>query len=216
VIGSLEEYVQQVGRAGRDGSRAFCHTLLADDHFLLLRSLAHGDAVDVSQVLGLLIDIFLPPNREWCAASNAPSRGPRVVSVDTWAMGNKHNLRPSVAETLLHYLQSQGLARVSELRDDNRGGGSYPRARSANAKRTFVCDVVSVPRDLRGLASAMATQTQLLEARAVDRLDAGACVVACGWGMGGGRKAFLKRCVGVGWGGGVCAGVCVCGAKRMG
>jgi len=51
---SMEEYVQQIGRAGRDGSEASCYVFLDAGDFRLLRSLAHTAVVDSRAVAGLL------------------------------------------------------------------------------------------------------------------------------------------------------------------
>lgn len=49
---SIEDYVQQCGRAGRDGHRAHCHAFLdsGGDDVRHLHSLVASDVVDVSQV----------------------------------------------------------------------------------------------------------------------------------------------------------------------
>ena len=52
--------LRQVGRAGRDGTEAQCHTFIDDDEFLKLRSLTFSDGVDESDLLRLLKLIFLP------------------------------------------------------------------------------------------------------------------------------------------------------------
>jgi ATP-dependent DNA helicase Q4 len=41
VPGSMEEYVQEIGRAGRDGRLSYCHLFYDNDTYLKLRSLAH-------------------------------------------------------------------------------------------------------------------------------------------------------------------------------
>ena len=42
---SIEAYVQEVGRAGRDGRDAYCHVFLDEADHRRLRSLAHSDGV---------------------------------------------------------------------------------------------------------------------------------------------------------------------------
>lgn len=53
---SLEEYVQQVGRAGRDGREGRCVTLLDDGDYLLLRALSHSARVRRESVEAFLAD----------------------------------------------------------------------------------------------------------------------------------------------------------------
>ena len=47
---SVEHYVQEVGRAGRDGKPAHCHLFLCDQDFVKIHSLAHSDGLDRWQV----------------------------------------------------------------------------------------------------------------------------------------------------------------------
>src|SRR5690606_3507218 len=51
---SIEQYVQEVGRAGRNGAPAHCHAFVSDDDYARVRSFAHNDGVDVSSVLRLV------------------------------------------------------------------------------------------------------------------------------------------------------------------
>ena len=44
---SIENYVQEIGRAGRDGSLAHCHLFVNDEDFFALRVLALGDLIDL-------------------------------------------------------------------------------------------------------------------------------------------------------------------------
>ncbi|KAG8365941.1 hypothetical protein BUALT_Bualt17G0024300 [Buddleja alternifolia] len=56
---SLEEYVQEIGRAGRDGRLSYCHLFFDDAIYFKLRSLMHSDGVDEYAVKKLLCQIFM-------------------------------------------------------------------------------------------------------------------------------------------------------------
>ncbi|KAL0421529.1 UNVERIFIED_CONTAM: ATP-dependent DNA helicase Q-like 5 [Sesamum latifolium] len=56
---SLEEYVQEIGRAGRDGRLSYCHLLFDDATYIKLRSLMHSDGVDEYAVNKLLCQVFM-------------------------------------------------------------------------------------------------------------------------------------------------------------
>ncbi len=51
----------QIGRAGRNGSEAYCHVLLNDSDFVRLRSLSRSDAISTTGVAKLLAAVFATP-----------------------------------------------------------------------------------------------------------------------------------------------------------
>ena len=56
---SPEAYIQQCGRAGRDGNEAHCLTFLDPEDYLRSRSLTHADGCDVTSIRDLMEIVFL-------------------------------------------------------------------------------------------------------------------------------------------------------------
>jgi hypothetical protein len=97
--------------------------------------------------------------------------------MDTMTLGSRHNLKGTVAETLLHYLQIRSLVSVWEVRDKD----GFRRKRYAADKKRFLVDVKAVPRSMDALALELEAMSRALEARAVHKLDTGAWRGACRW-----------------------------------
>ncbi|KAK9050905.1 hypothetical protein SSX86_027530 [Deinandra increscens subsp. villosa] len=55
---SLEEYVQEIGRAGRDGRVSYCHLFFDDTTYFKLRSLMYSDGQDQYTVNKFLSQVF--------------------------------------------------------------------------------------------------------------------------------------------------------------
>ena len=90
---SLENYSQEIGRAGRDGKPAICHMLVCPDDLNVLENFVYGDTPDSEAVASLIGDVF--------------SRGDEF-DVNLYRLSGKHDLRPLVLRTLLTYLELKG------------------------------------------------------------------------------------------------------------
>ena len=59
---SMENYIQEIGRAGRDGKPAYCHLFLSDEDYFKMRGLMYGEIVERNSVKALMrkiLNIFL-------------------------------------------------------------------------------------------------------------------------------------------------------------
>ncbi|KAG0343522.1 ATP-dependent DNA helicase Q4 [Podila humilis] len=55
---SLENYIQEIGRSGRDGLPSNCHMFLNQTDYLSLRSLAYANGMDLGSLLRLIKKLF--------------------------------------------------------------------------------------------------------------------------------------------------------------
>jgi ATP-dependent DNA helicase RecQ len=90
---SLENYAQEIGRAGRDHETSLCHTLVCSDDLTVLENVIYGDTPDPGAVRSLVDDVFA-----------------RDVDFDMnlFELSTQHDIRPLVLRTLLTRLELEG------------------------------------------------------------------------------------------------------------
>ncbi|KAG6508076.1 hypothetical protein ZIOFF_033434 [Zingiber officinale] len=92
---SLEEYIQETGRAGRDGKLSYCHLLLDISACYKLRSLCFSDGVDEYAVSKFLAYIF---------SNDVHSTG-QICSLVKESMSRKFDMKEEVLLTILTQLE---------------------------------------------------------------------------------------------------------------
>ena len=165
---SLENYAQEIGRAGRDGKPAHCEILAAGEDLTVLENFTYGDTPTPEALRDLLKDILL----------GRPVGDTFDVSV--YELSTRHDIRQLVVSTALTYLELDGLIEATApfytsyqwkfLRALNEVLGRFDAERQAFLKRLF------------GLAKVGRTW------RTVVLADAAAA-------LGGGRERVVKALV---------------------
>ena len=79
---SPEAYIQQCGRAGRDGNVAHCLTFLDPEDYLRARSLTHADGCDVTSIRDLMEIVFIGNGDVVKARSTQNKKGKRKKKVN--------------------------------------------------------------------------------------------------------------------------------------
>jgi ATP-dependent DNA helicase RecQ len=90
---SLENYSQEVGRAGRDGLPSDCELFICPDDLNRLENFVYGDTPTEGAMRGLVTDLF--------------GRGDDIA-VSAFDLAGEHDIRPLVVATLLTYLELDG------------------------------------------------------------------------------------------------------------
>lgn len=95
---SLENYTQEIGRAGRDGKPAHCELLACQDDLRVLANFTYGDTPQpeaLKAVLRILLD------------------QPGDFDISTYELSRSHDIRPLVINTLLTYLELDGFLQAT-------------------------------------------------------------------------------------------------------
>lgn len=91
---TLENYAQEIGRAGRDGLDARCEILASEADRIVLENFTYGDTPTPESVARLLDHVF--------------SRG-ESFDISPHELSGAYDIRPLVLETILTYLELEGL-----------------------------------------------------------------------------------------------------------
>lgn len=105
---SIENYVQEIGRAGRDGKIAFCHLFLSKDDYYRTRSLGYSDSVDHSVIKNLLTKIFTEPKEH--------VEDYYLGSISHEKIENELDIKREVVATVLSFLQWDKLIKLRDGR----------------------------------------------------------------------------------------------------
>ncbi|KAF4378775.1 hypothetical protein F8388_006226 [Cannabis sativa] len=103
---SLEAYVQEIGRAGRDGRSSYCHLFLDDDTYFKLRSLMFSEGVDQYAVDKFLSQVFTNDNK---------SQG-KIFSLVKESASCKLDMKEEVHDVMFTLLTQLELGEVQYLR----------------------------------------------------------------------------------------------------
>jgi len=90
---SLENYAQEIGRAGRDGEPSICQMFACPDDLCTLENFARGDTPTLDSVSQLLDEVFRMDER---------------FDVSTYELSGACDIRLLVVRTLLTYLELDG------------------------------------------------------------------------------------------------------------
>ncbi|RKZ99504.1 MAG: RecQ family ATP-dependent DNA helicase, partial [Gammaproteobacteria bacterium] len=90
---SLENYSQEIGRAGRDGKPAICRMLVCPDDLNVLENFIYGDTPDEAALHSLIRELFTLGEK---------------FDVSLYTLSAEHDIRPLVLRTLLTYLELAG------------------------------------------------------------------------------------------------------------
>ena len=90
---SLENYSQEIGRAGRDGEPSICEMFVCLEDLNTLENFVYGDTPSLAAVQSLVSDVF--------------SQG-EELELSLYDLSNRHDIRHLVLRTLLTYLELDG------------------------------------------------------------------------------------------------------------
>jgi len=91
---SLENYMQETGRAGRDGTESFCDLMICPNDIATLENFSYGDTPTLEAIQGLIGHILDQAD---------------AFDVSVYTLSAEYDMRNLVVSTLLTYLELEGI-----------------------------------------------------------------------------------------------------------